>query len=513
MDEMKKYLVYAWLLMMFCTSCRMLRSGYLPEKKYDKASLVKDFQTAQQILEKKHPSLYWYCSKQKMDTIFSSYEQQIGDSMTDNEFQWTIMAPVLHEIRCGHTTIRKSKSRERWEKNKKFKSFPLALKLWNDTLAVVGSYQKKDTLFKKGELIKAINGIPARAIVDKMKQVLSLDGYAENVNVVRIGNNFPMLHRYLFGLSEKYEIQYIDRAGETRTDSVTCFNPSAKDSTVKKLTKKKDGKKDEKKIVRPSRIERLRNFKIDSTGTFGTMTLTTFSNGRLRKFFKQTFKEIEEKGIKHLVLDVRSNGGGKVNHSTLLTKYVSQHSFKVADSVYSISRTLRPFFRKANSPFFTELFYYSLAYKKMGKKYHLRRLEKKQFKPIKKYHFDGQLYILTHGPSFSATTLFCNVVKGQSNVKLIGEETGGGWYGNSGILIPDFILPATKLRLRMPLFRVVQSGHQQERFGKGIIPDVEVGYSLDALLQGRDLKMEKAKALIIESTDSLIQPVAAPIKE
>ena len=513
MDEMKKFGVYAWLLMMFCTSCSMLRSGYQPGKKYDKASLIKDFHTAQQILEKKHPSLYWYSNKQKMDAVFSSYEQQIGDSMTDLEFQWKIMAPVLHEIRCGHTTIRKSRNRERWEKNKKFKTFPLALKLWNDTLAVAGSYLKKDTLFKKGIIIKSINGISDRDIVDKMKQALSLDGYAENVNVVRIGNNFPMLHRHLFGLSEKYEIEYVNRSGETRTDSISCYNPTAKDSTDKKLVKKKTDKKVEQKTIQPSRIERLRNFKIDSTGTYGVMTLTTFSNGRLRKFFRNTFKDIEQKGIKHLVLDVRSNGGGTINNSTLLTKYLSQQPFKVADSVYSISRTLRPFFGKTNSAFFTELFYYSLAYKKMGKKYHLRRLEKKQFKPKKKYHYDGQLYILTHGPSFSATTLFCNVVKGQSNVKLIGEETGGGWYGNSGILIPDFILPETKLRLRMPLFRLVQSGHQAERFGKGIIPDVEVGYSLDALLQGRDLKMEKAKALILGSKDSLLNPVASPIKE
>jgi C-terminal processing protease CtpA/Prc len=380
-------------------------------------------------------------------------------------------------------------------------------------LAVVGSYQKKDTLIKKGSIVTRINGISDREIVKKMKQVLSLDGYAENVNVVRIGNNFPMLHRYLFGLSEKYEIEYVDKNGETKKDSISCFNPNQKDSTIKKTAKKKEEKTATKKTVRPSKIERLRNFKMDSTGTYGVMTLTTFSNGQLRKFFRKTFKEIEQKGVKHLVLDVRSNGGGKISHSTLLTKYISQQPFKVADSVYSISRTLRPFFRKTNSPIFTALSYYSLAYKKIGKQYHLRRLEKKQFKPKKKNHYDGQVYILIHGPSFSATTLFCNVVKGQTNVKLIGEETGGGWYGNSGIIIPDFMLPQTGLRLRMPLFRLVQAGHQADRYGKGIPSDVEVGYSLDALLQGRDLKMEKAKALIFDSADSLMHPVASPIKE
>jgi hypothetical protein len=96
-------------------------------------------------------------------------------------------------------------------------------------------------------------------------------------------------------------------------------------------------------------------------------------------------------------------------------------------------------------------------------------------------------------------------MKGQNKVTIVGEETGGGWYGNSGIIIPDFTLPKTKLRLRMPLFKVVQSGHQTARLGKGIPPDVYVGYSMDALMNGRDLKIEKVKQLIEQQLNQ-IQP-------
>lgn len=38
---------------------------------------------------------------------------------------------------------------------------------------------------------------------------------------------------------------------------------------------------------------------------------------------------------------------------------------------------------------------------------------------------------------------------------MIGEETGGGAYGNSAWLIPDVALPETGVRFRLPLFRLV----------------------------------------------------------
>lgn len=88
-------------------------------------------------------------------------------------------------------------------------------------------------------------------------------------------------------------------------------------------------------------------------------------------------------------------------------------------------------------------------------------LERKTFKPKTKNNFKGKVYILTNGPTFSASALFCNAMKGQPGVTLVGEETGGGWYGNNGIIIPDIVLPNTKIRVRLPLFRLLQFEHDK----------------------------------------------------
>ena len=99
------------------------------------------------------------------------------------------------------------------------------------------------------------------------------------------------------------------------------------------------------------------------------------------------------------------------------------------------------------------------------------------------------------GNSFSATTLFAGAIKGQANVTLVGEETGGGHYGNTAWIIPDVTLPVTKIQFRLPLFRMVIDKNRAKD-GRGILPDVEALPTTDAIRQGIDFKAEKVKYLI-----------------
>ena len=103
--------------------------------------------------------------------------------------------------------------------------------------------------------------------------------------------------------------------------------------------------------------------------------------------------------------------------------------------------------------------------------------------------------MLINGPTFSASTLFCNAVKGQSNVTIVGEEAGGGWHGNNGIMIPDITLPVTKLKVRLPFFRIVQYNHVPKD-GRGVVPDIYIGPSLEALKKNEDKKMMVVKEMI-----------------
>jgi C-terminal processing protease CtpA/Prc len=126
--------------------------------------------------------------------------------------------------------------------------------------------------------------------------------------------------------------------------------------------------------------------------------------------------------------------------------------------------------------------------------YSFKLFSGKYYKPHR-LHYQGKVYILTGGATFSAASMLIASLKGLPNVQLIGEETGGGAYGNNGIFIPDLILPNTKLRMRLPLYRIVNN-RQFSNNGRGVVPDVEVKATAESIRKSKDIKVEKAEELI-----------------
>lgn len=473
---------------LFC-SCAASKK-YNPAKKYSPSVLQQDYILLQKILEAKHPSLYWYTDKEKMTGYFNSNYAKIKDSMTEQQFAWHVLAPLIDKIRCGHTSVSMSKAYGKWVTGKPIPAFPLYMKIWNDTMAVTANLNyKKDSIFKRGTLVTSINGIPNHLLIKYMLEFLPTDGYAENVNYIRLSGNFPYFHRNIFGLSKSYPITYRDSAGKEQKTVLPLFIP-AKDS----LRKDSVIRKERRRMPPDKKMLQYRSFIIDSSRLFATMTVNTFTKGRLRSFFRKSFRQMENENIKNLVLDLRSNGGGRLGLSTLLTKYISRKPFRIADTLFTPSRGLGLYAKYIKGGFLNNIEMFFISRKKSDGKYHIGRLEKHYYKP-KNNNYEGKVYVLINGPTFSASTVFSNAVKGQEGITFIGEETGGGWYGNSGIMIPDIKLPNTGVRVRLPLFRLVQYNHVAEK-GTGVIPDIYVGTSYDALLKGYDKKMQVVKELI-----------------
>ena len=484
--------IFFFLLLVLLYSCAATKHNYQPWKKYPRKELQEDYSLLRNILEKKHPSLYWYTSKDSMDGFFEKYYGAIEDSMTEQQFGWKILAPLTEKIHCGHTSFSMSKSYFRWALNKRFPSFPLLLKCWNDTMVVTANLNRKDSGFKRGTLIKSINGLGNKELVETMFGYMTEDGIANNVNYIRLSNNFPFYHRNIFGLSKYYRVNYLDSTGKEQTLQVPLFE-ILKDSSKKEKGKPPPQKR--KKETRQERLLAIRSMAVDTTNNTAIITLNSFVSGRLRKFFRQSFRYIKQTGISNLVLDIRSNGGGEINLSTLLTKYVTRKPFKVADTSYAVAQNLGPYTKYINGRFINNLALMLLTRKKKDGLYHFGLWERKMHYPKKVNHFDGDLYVLINGSTFSASALFCNAIKGQPRIILAGEETGGGWYGNNGIMIPDITLPNTRLRVRLPLFRLVQYKHVVKD-GRGITPDIYIGTNYEALVKGFDKKMQVVMEMI-----------------
>jgi Peptidase family S41 len=482
-------------LLVVLSSCSVSNKNYNPAKKYSRQALQKDYTLLQNILEKKHPSLYWYTSKDSMDMYFDQYYNAIEDSMTEQQFGWKILAPLTDKIHCGHTSFSMSKAYNKWVNNKRIPSFPLFMKVWNDTMVVTTNLNRRDSVLKRGTLITGINGLSNTALIQKLFGYMTEDGNANNVNYLRLSNNFPYYHRNILGISREYDINYLDAAGKSQNIKVPVFDPP-KDSS-KRPPKISPEIKTPKKERRQQELQNIRSLAVDTASNTAVITLNTFSTGRLRKFFRQTFRYIKQTGIKNVVLDIRSNGGGKINLSTLLTKYVTRVPFKVADTSYAVTKYLNPYSKYIKGKFLNNIGLFFLTKKRKDGLYHFGMWERKTYHAKQHNHYNGDLYVLINGQTFSAAALFSHAVKGQPGITLVGEEAGGGWHGNNGILIPDITLPNTHLRVRLPLFRLVQYKHVPKN-GLGVMPDIYIGTSYEALIKSYDKKMQVVLEMIKE---------------
>ncbi|MEO5782306.1 MAG: S41 family peptidase [Ginsengibacter sp.] len=482
-----------FLGLLFCVilaSCSV--SNYSADKKFPKEKLKEDYILLRNILEKKHPSLYWYTSKDSMDYYFDEGYKNISDSMTELQFGWKILAPLTNKIHCGHTSFSMSKGWNKFIRNKRIPSFPLYLKIWKDTMLVIANLNRKDSVIKKGMLITSINGMKNSEMINKMIGYVVQDGYEDNVNYVRLSTNFPYFHRNIFGIYKNYSVQYIDNLGVERKTLIPVFGLI--EDTLKKIKNFPPVK--EKHITQKEKLENVRSLKT-SNGT-AVMTINSFSGGsHLKGFFRHSFRSLRKNNIKNLVIDIRANGGGDISNYVSLTKYIRNTPFKVADTAIAISKTFAPYTRYIKSGFFNNIGLLFLTKKQRDSLYHFGYWERHTMKPKGNDHYSGDVYVLTNGLTFSASSLFCNAIKGEKNVTLVGENTGGGWYGNSGIMIPDITLPNTKLRVRLPMFKLVQYQHIPTK-GTGVVPDIFVGPTVESMRKDIDRKMEFVKEMIRE---------------
>ena len=476
--------------MLMMTGIRAQRQpATLPRISPDK--LREDLSLLKKVLEANHPSLYWYTTKDSLDAAFANAINSIKDSMDEVAFK-NKTAYVISQIRCGHTTVRFSKAYLKKASRFRYPVFPLLLKAWDDSLVVIASATPNDSVFKKGTIITGINGMSNRFLLDTIFHYMSTDGYSINFKNQVISGNFPAWYKTVLGLDSTYAISYIDSSGTERTAQVKNYSPRVQLSRKPPRTLPAI-QRPTRKQLRKAGILAKRSLVIDSANSTAIMRIATFAGSGLRAFFRKSFHAIQKEQVQNLVIDLRENGGGRVQNSILLGRYLADHPFKVGDSVVAISRRFQ--YGRYIKPSLVYWFAMHFGATKMADgKIHIRHYENHEFQPRGRNHFDGKIYVLQGGYTFSAATMFLSHIKGQKNVTTIGEETGGGYYGNSAMHIPTITLPNTGIQVSLPMYRLVMDSTRPK--GHGFIPDIEIKPSSGAIKQGVDLKLAKVMELI-----------------
>jgi hypothetical protein len=499
------------LCCLFCVislSCGVSQKDFSADRKYSPAELQKDYHVFRGTLEAWHPSLYWYTPRDSMNDYFDAGYTALKDSMTEPQFR-KVLSLVIARIRCGHTSVSASKGWAHYLDTAKLPQFPLILKFWNDTMVVAANLNRHDSILKRGTLIYRINGMSARQLTDTIFPYIVTDGFnlTGKYQYLSSGLHFSSWYKDIFGADSSYQVSYRDSAGIDREVFVPVYDPNA-DTSRRSLGRELMPGTGQKRPGPPQRTRPpshrkrkarellfTRSLQLDSASQSAFLTLNTFEHGyHLKRFFKTSFRTLREKQVKNLVIDVRTNGGGDAGISTLLTRYLITKKFKVADSLYTVRRHSR-YDRYIQHGLIYDLLTWFTSRRRSDGLYHFGYFERHQYTPVTENQFDGSVYILTGGYSFSATCLFAGALKGQSNITLVGEETGGGYYGNTAWMIPDVTLPVTGVRFRLPRYRLVVD-RQRVKDGRGVMPDVPALPSVEALRKGLDFKTAKVKELI-----------------
>jgi C-terminal processing protease CtpA/Prc len=107
-------------------------------------------------------------------------------------------------------------------------------------------------------------------------------------------------------------------------------------------------------------------------------------------------------------------------------------------------------------------------------------------------NFKGNVFFLIDGRSFSASAEFAAVARSNNRGLFIGEETGGGYYGNTSGDEKNITLPNTNITVRIPMVKYVSAVKKAKYSDRGVIPDYISFPDLDYFIQHSDIQLEYA---------------------
>jgi len=483
------------LLVLFCaltvSLCVFAQSGGQASEKFQREKLIEDFQIARQALEEGHSGIYRYTSKADLDRVFEAALKSIDRPMDAFEF-YRVIAPVTAAIKCGHTSVSLPDS-VRKELNNSTPLLPLRVKVLNKRAYVFRDFSDltnppgQNTL--AGKEIQSINSVPASRIVATMLAAVGADGDVLTAREDRIGGTrFLGSLISLLDLKSPYDLVVSDpgskRQQKVRVNGVEL--PRMTEASKARYPQDdSSGPAASLKFADDGKIAQMR------IAGFGGYVDAEKKKG-IRGFYKESFDAMQAKGSRSLIIDLRGNGGGEDELGQLLVSYLINEPFKYYDDLVINAMTFSfGKYAKPNPLTIPE----NIVEKRADGKVHAIGHPNWGIKQPSKPHFAGKVFILIDGGSFSTTSEFLSQAHFHKLATFIGEESGGGYYGNSSGFMPLVTLPNTSLSVRVPLmtYYMAVSGYKQA--SHGVIPEYRVEHTIADLIAGRDKDMELALKL------------------
>jgi len=450
------------------------------------AQLREDLALLRRVLEAAHPGLYRYTPKQKMDALFRQAEGRLRQPMSPIGWH-PVIARVLAGIRCGHTSLAPSPALAEVEKITPL--LPLRAS-FESGRAYVLINESAHASIQPGQEILTINGHSVKAIAAAVLPHLVADGDIETGKHRGLGRNLPVHYFRYLDQATTFDVKlaHPGRPRSVRLDGVlqadrqknATANPA--NAALQAAREKLDWAKD--------------NIALRFLNGIANLRIGGFGGRDFPASLEKQFAEIRAQQAPALVLDLRGNGGGNDDYGALLVSYLTSQPFRYFERIRMTTidppREHTNFDQKeaaqlkAGTHANAEGGYLVLPALHNG-------LNEQQ---PQKNAFLGKVAILTDGGSFSTCADACAVLHHLRRATFIGEETGGGYYGNNSGASLRLTLPHSKTPVNVPLSEYWNQvpGYPHKR--RGTLPDHPVPTRIADTLAGRDAALDKALAVL-----------------
>lgn len=443
-------------IVFFFLACVIL----LTQPKYiTKDNVENDLKFMVLTLENVHPDIYYSISKDSFSLKLNKEIETLPERLTELEFH-KICARLTSCFRTGHTRPRENLLSSKFIIGR---AFPFETIIIDDRLFVTNNLSLLSSIPAGSEIIE-INNKTINQVIDEWSKLVSFENEAFRNYLITKPINIGIWNNF-----KSFNIKYIEYNSKKIKEKIVNGGIA---SNMYRFLKSKFQKPQEL-------IYKELTPETGYIGFFGCTDLKNYEN-----FYTSTFSELKNKDIKHLIIDIRDNGGGYSIITAWLEQYIFNQPHNDTDStIVKVSNELIATGKvKDKLP--------DIKTVKAGETY-TRFSGLRQLKELP-LRYKGETYLLTNNGTFSAAQGFASAYKCYGQGTIIGEETGGATVNFGDVHI--FKLPNTGLKIMTSWEQAYSAcGTDNQR---GVIPDFIVKNSIEDYVNHTDRVLEFSLNLI-----------------
>ena len=474
------------LLLLFLPS--FIFAQNVKSSRFSTAELKNDFKIFRLALEEGHAGVYRYKSKATMDSIFDAAEISIIRPMAESEYK-ILLSKITSQIGCGHLAVLAPKI-EQDKFDKEATAIPFQPYYSDGKLFVLTNFSVIPDKGFVGARIVSINGHSTNDMLRDMFAIMPADGNNKTYKYRNLtySKYFTRYFYFLYGDTSSYVVEYNSGGGT-----------SVKKATLAGLLFSELNAIRDKKYPSHFLSDPL-EFKLEDDKKTAYLKIESFDGDMFEQkkidfpnFLQSAFDHIESNKIKNLIIDLRNNHGGTDEFGKLLFSYLISYDFDYYSSL-TINTDSFGFFKYSNmqgSKVPGRLIKANAA-GTFDVIHHPNVGKQKPSQPT----YSGKIYVLINGGCFSTASECISMIHSNTNAVFIGEESGGGYYGNNSGMMPEITLPNTKIRIDIPLMKYVMAVKDYQFKDHGLFPNYKVIPKIADKINGNDIELEFAKKLI-----------------